>query len=133
MPLRNKILPLLFVLFALGAAPLKAQDASPGAFFDPQVFVGDDYYGNPVYYLNYFQYFTYDEQDNLYVYKYNFGFLYYLGGTSSYNDDDAYFYDFTADDYFYTAPELYPYIYSFHLNTYLYYYENSSPRQWKMQ
>ena len=128
MTLRNKIFPLLCVLFALGLAPLKAQDASPGPFFDPQQYVGDDADGNPTYYLSYFQYFTYDAGDDLYVYKYNFGFLYYFGGTSS-TDDDAYFYDFTADDYFYTAPDLYPYIYSFNLDTYLYYFEDSSPRE----
>ncbi len=127
---RNKLLVLLLALFAIYAAPLHAQDVPPpGAFFDPQDYLGQDSDDYPVYYLSYFDTYTYDLTDSTYVYKYNFGWLYYFGGTNGVEDTDAYFYDFAEDDVFYTSPDLYPYIYSFNKDTYLYYYEGSDPRE----
>ena len=35
---------------------------------------------------------------------------------------DAYFYDFFSGDFFYTGPTLWPYLYDFSLNAWLYYY-----------
>lgn len=126
---RYKLLVLALAVVGLYASPARAQSyASPGVFFDPEAFVSYDANGYEVYYLPYFNYFTFDPSSDLYVYKYDFGWLYYFGGTTS-ADSDAYFYDFTADDYFYTSDTLYPYIYSFNLGTYLYYYESSSPRE----
>ena len=126
---RNQLFLALLALIVFYASPARAQDPSPGAFFDRQVYVGQDNNFNPVYYLNYFSYYTYDPQDYHYVYKYNFGYLYYFSGTDGVEDTDAYFYDFVSDDYFYTSPSLYPYIYSFYFGSYLYYFEDSSPRE----
>lgn len=125
----KKLLLALLTLIVVYASPVRAQNPSPGAFFDQQVYVGPDSNYNSVYYLDYFSYYNYYPGDYHYVYKYNFGYLYYFGGTDGVEDTDAYFYDFTEDDYFYTSPQLYPYIYSFFLDTYLYYFEDSSPRE----
>ena len=126
-PRTTLLLALLLTVLGLTAAPLRAQSVSPGAFFDPEVFLGDDLNGNEVYYLQYFRDFTYDPADTIYVYKYGFGWLCYLGGTTALSRD-AYFYDCTTGDYFWTDISNYPYFYSFNLDTFLYYYENSSPR-----
>ena len=62
------------------------------------------------------------------MYKYDFGWLYYFGGTST-DTDDAYFYDFIEDDVLYTSPDEYPYFYSFNRDATLYYFEGSDPRE----
>ncbi len=126
----NKLLLALIALLAVYAAPLRAELTPPSAtFFSPQYYLGDDANDYPVYYLDYFDTYTYDLSDSTYVYKYNFGWLYYFGGSGPSGNDDAYFYDYEADDVFYTSPDLYPYIYSFNLDTYLYYFEGSEPRE----
>ncbi len=128
-PQRNRLFLVLFALLAVAASPLRADDTPPDTtFFAGASFVADDADGNPVYYLDDFNTFTYDPTDNNYVYKYDFGWLYNFGGTTD-DSDDVYLYDFATDDVFYTASDLYPYIYSFNLDTYLYYYEGSSPRE----
>ncbi len=94
--------------------------------------MGDDPNGYPVYYLSYFNTFTFTASDGeYYFYKYNFGWLYYLSGTANTvgPTTDAYLYDFATDDVFYTSSDLYPYFYSFNLDTWLYYFEGSSPRE----
>ena len=126
-----KLLLALAAALVIHAAPLPA---APGPtqsnFFTPQTFVGDAGNGYSVYYLNYFSYYAYTGSTPTYVYKFNFGFLYFfgpLGGDVS--SDEAYFYDFTAKDYFYTSADLYPYFYSFGRQTFLYYFEGSNPRE----
>ena len=111
---------------SLPAAPGPTQ----GDFFTPQTFVADAGNGYSVYYLSYFNYYAYAGTTPTYVYKFNFGFLYFfgpLGGDLS--SDEAYFYDFTAKDYFYTSANLYPYFYSFGRQTFLFYFEGSNPRE----
>ena len=126
-PRKTLFLALLLALLGLYAAPLQAQSVSPGPFFDDETFLGYDANGYEVYYLEYFRDFTYYPANTIYVYKYNFGWLSYLGGSSP-TSHDAYFYDSTTGDYLWTDSADYPYFYSFNLDTFLYYYENSSPR-----
>ena len=93
-------------------------------FFDSVSVVGTDANGNQISYQDSFGYYTLDFFP--YVYKYNnFGYLLYVGGNTS---TDAYFYDFTRGDTFYTNPSLYPYFYSFNLKSFLYYFEGTTPR-----
>ena len=126
---RNRLVLALLALLAIHASPLRAATVNPGStFFSPADFLGDDEDGNPVYYLSYFDTFTYDPTDQAYVYKYNFGWLYNFGGTTV-DTTDVYLYDFVEDDVFYTSADLYPYIYSFNLDAYLYYFEGTEPRQ----
>ena len=126
----HKILLALIALVAVTASPLRAGTTPPATtFFSPQEFLGDDADGNPAYYLSYFNTYTYDTGDENYVYKYNFGWLYNLGGSDPVSSDDIYLYDFTEDDYFYTSSSLYPYFYSFNKGNFLYYFENTSPRE----
>ncbi len=127
--LRNRLLLVLLALLAVSASPLHAAIILPpsGTFFSGATVLGDDANGFPVYYLSDFDTFTYDESDASYVYKYDFGWLYNFGGTTD-TSDDVYLYDFDTDDVFYTASGLYPYFYSFSLDTYLYYFEGTDPR-----
>ncbi len=109
-------------LLLLSAAPLRAQGVVP--FFSAGQVVGSDANGNAISYQQSFGYYTLELFP--YVYKYNnFGYLYYLGNSSS---TEAYFYDFTQRDTFYTNPSLYPYFYSFNLKSFLYYFEGTTPR-----
>ena len=121
----------LVALFASYASRLEA--ATPPTttnFFSPQTYLGDGGNGYSVYYLSYFTYYTYAASAPNYVYKYNFGFLYFLGPYGGdVSSDEAYFYDFTESDYLYTSATLYPYFYSFKLDSFLYYFEDSNPRQ----
>ena len=126
---RKTTLFLAFLLAVLGlsAAPLRAQSVSPGPFFDDEEFLGFDATGHEAYYLEYFREFTYDPANSIYVYKYNFGWLCYLGNSSP-TTRDAYFFDSTSGDYLWTDSADYPYFFDFNLNTFLYYYEDTSPR-----
>ncbi len=125
---RNTLfLSLLLALVGLYASPLKAQSVAPGPFFDAEQFLGYDANGYEVYYLDSFRDFTYYPANTNYVYKYGFGWLCYLGSSTP-TSVDAYFYDCTSGDYFWTSVSAYPYFYSFNLDTFLYYYENSTPR-----
>lgn len=126
-PRNTLLLTLLLAFVGLYAAPLQAQSVSPGPFFDGEQFQGFDATGHEVYYLNYFKYFTYDPTNATYVYKYHFGWLCYLGNSSP-TSHDAYFFDCNTSTYLWTDVSTYPYFYSFNLNTFLYYYEGSSPR-----
>ena len=126
---RSRLFLALLAILAVYASPLRAATNPPSStFFNTSDFLGDDADGNPVYYLSYFNTFTFDPTDSTYVYKYDFGWLYDFGGTNT-DADDVYLYDFVEDDVLYTSTDLYPYIYSFNLNTFLYYFEGSSPRE----
>ena len=127
-PRNTFLLLVLLAVLGLSAAPLQAQSVAPGPFFDAESFLGYDANGYEVYYLEYFKEFTYYPANTIYVYKYNFGWLCYLGNSSP-TSHDAYFYDSFSGDYFWTDSATYPYFYSFFLGTFLYYYEDSEPRQ----
>ncbi len=128
---RTRLFFALAVLVTVAASPLKAAITPPRPtnFFTPQVFVGDVGNGYEAYYLDYFKYYAYQPEEAEYIYKFNFGFLYYFSPGSTLSTDEAYFYDFTSKDYFYTSAGLYPYLYSFNRNTFLYYFEGSNPRE----
>lgn len=128
---RTKFLLALFALAAVSTSPLRAatNPPQPMNFFSPQTTLGDVGNGYTAYYLPYFSTYAYSSSTPLYIYKFNFGFLYFFDPASGdLSSDEAYFYDFTAKDYFYTASSLYPYFYSFNLGSFLYYFEGSNPR-----
>ena len=127
---RYRLLLALVALVTIAASPLKAVvQPQPTNFFTSQVFVADVGNGYQAYYLDFFKYYAYQPDEMEYIYKFNFGFLYYFSPGSNLSTNEAYFYDFTAQDYFYTTTELYPYFYSFNRSTFLYYFEGSSPRE----
>ena len=45
------------------------------------------------------------------------------------NDGAIYLYDYTSTHFWYTSPSLYPYIYDYSLNSFLYYFAGSNPRE----
>ncbi len=116
---KNKLLlGLALAVFAF-AAPKQAQAVDP-FFFSRQVNLGNNVYYSPdfgYYYLGFYP---------NYIFKYGFGYIYYLGDDGG---DGDYFYDFQAGDYLYTNNRIYDYdqvtyFYSFNLRTYLYYFED---------
>ena len=124
----------LLALVAVSASPLRAAIGHPApppndTFFDSATYLGDDPNGYAVFYQSDFDTFTYSVTgQDIYIYKYNFGWLYDFGGTTD-SSDDAYLYDFDTDDVLYTSASLYPYFYSFNLDAFLYYSEGSTPRE----
>ncbi len=129
---RNRLFLALLALVTVASSPLEAATTTPPQptdFFTPEVFLGDAGNGYEAYYLDYFNYYAYQPDEMEYIYKYNFGFLYYFSPDSNLSTNEAYFYDFTTGDYFYTSADLYPYFYSFNRDSFLYYFEDSSPRE----
>ncbi len=131
---RTKLLLALVALFALRATPIDAATTpTPTNFFSSPTALGTLSNGDPVYYLSYFNTYTYPASEGTTptnLYKFNFGFLYFFNpGGGDLSSNEAYFYDFTTGDFFYTSESLYPYFYSFNLSSFLYYFEGSSPRE----
>ena len=121
---RSLILGALCALFlTAGALDSKAQDAP--FFTTGAQTLGLDPGGNTVLFQPYFREFTLDNFP--YVYKYNFGYVYYLGNDAT-KPQSAYLYDFNSSEIFYTDSTLYPYFYSFTRKAFLYYFEGTSPR-----
>lgn len=121
--------------FCFGIAALFLYlEASPRAMAgDPFFFQNQVDLGGGVFYSDHFGYYNLDYYGGgqNYIYKYDFGYLYYLGDDGG---DGDYFYDYATDDYFYTSASLYhyndyAYIYSYNLGTYLFYFEGSNPRE----
>ena len=129
-----KILLALVALSVVHPSKLPAATGpTPSNFFTTQTSLGDAGNGYSAYYLSYFNIYLYPSSEGAtptYLYKDKFGFLYFLGPSGgSTSSDEAYFYDFTTKDYFYTSVSLYPYFYSFNLGSFLYYFESSNPRE----
>lgn len=119
----------VIALCAVHATPVRAETGPvKTTFFTPEEDRGLDANNNRVFYLSYFDIYTRVPDGSPYIYKYDFGFLYYFGTDGPSDNTDAYFYDFTAGDVLYTTPGLYPYFYSFNLDSFLYYLEGSQPR-----
>jgi hypothetical protein len=57
-------------------------------------------------------------------YHYEMGFEWFFDAQNSANG--AYLYDFASQTYFYTDPSVFPYLYDFTLNSWLYYYPDST-------
>jgi streptogramin lyase len=99
-----------------------AKIALPPPFFNGQVSNpnGVDYLQFPD--GNVFGYYTL--QYFPYVYHFDMGFEYFIDANDG--QGGVYFYDFTSTHFFYTSPTLFPYLYDFSLNAWLYYYPDTS-------
>jgi hypothetical protein len=95
----------------------------------PAFFNGQDSLGGGVYYLkfpdgNVFGYYNFQGYPPIF-YSYNLGFEAFIDGGSG----AAYLYDFTSGHWWYTNPSLFPNLYDFTLNNWLFYfYSTSGPR-----
>lgn len=94
----------------------------PVPFFSGEVSLGNDVYylqfpnGTP---FGFYSYFTVMNDAN-YIYHYDMGFEYFTGAHDGQNG--IFFYDFASGHFFYTNPSLFPDLYDFTLNTWLYYF-----------
>lgn len=127
MNLPKPLLAATLALLLVGASHAPRAQAIDPFFFQDQVNLGNDVYYSPdfgYYYLGFY----FGGQN--YIFKYGFGYIYYLGDDGG---DGDYFYDFEARDTLYTNDRLYDYdtvtyFYSFNLRTFLYYYEDLDDR-----
>ena len=91
-------------------------------------FFGSVALGGGIYYLsfpngNYFGY--YADLTGGYLYHFDLGYEYAIDAEDG--QDGVYLYDFAENDFFYTSPNFpFPYLYSFNLNTVLYYYPDTA-------
>ncbi len=112
-----------------GAEFGQASTSDPGALANYTFFSGAASLGSENEYLafsdgNPFGY--YNAAYAPYLYHYDAGFSYFLDAGDSVGG--AYLYDFTSGAFWYTSPTLWPYVYDFGLNSYLYYYPNTSDK-----
>jgi hypothetical protein len=89
-------------------------------------FTGEASLGNGVYYLafpnsNLFGYYSY-LSDTHYVYHFDMSYEYVFDSSDANN---VYFYDFQTGDFWYTGATLFPYVYDFTLQSFLYYYPDT--------
>lgn len=92
----------------------------------PVFFAGEIPLQNGIYYLrfpdgNLFGYYSYDFFP--YLYHQDLGFEYFFDANDGHGD--CYLYDFTSNDFWYTGPTLFPYMYNFTLNAWLYYFPDA--------
>jgi hypothetical protein len=90
-------------------------------FVHPAFFTGEDALGSGVYYLQFpdnslFGYYNYTSSSI--IYHYDMGFEAFVPSTSG----QIYFYDFASQHWWYTSASLFPYLYDFTLNTFIYYF-----------
>jgi len=105
---------------ALTLVPSSTPCTANAAFFN-----GADSLGSGVYYLqfpngNLFGYYNYPSTSVLY--HYDMGFEAFIPGSAS----DIYLYDFSSSHWWYTSSTLFPNLYDFALNTWIYYLPNAS-------
>jgi len=86
-------------------------------------FNGETALGGGFYYLQFangtpFGYYSYLSDQN-FIYHIDLGFEYLLDANDANNG--IYFYDFASSSFFYTSPTLFPFLYDFSLNAWLYY------------
>lgn len=94
------------------------------AFFDGQAGLGGG-----IYYLAFtnntpFGYYNLGSFDFPWFYHYDMGFEYFFDANDG--SAGAYLYDSTSGDFWYTSPGLFPYMYDFTLNAWLYYFPDTS-------
>jgi hypothetical protein len=137
-----------FQAVALGRSPLALAnvylldsqgdliDAAPGdgtitvaaAQAHPAFFTGETALTGGVYYLqfpgngNLFGYYNY--QGFPWLYHYDLGFEYFIDANDG--KGSAYFYDLASQHWFYTSPSLFPQLYDFTLNTWIYYFPSTT-------
>ena len=91
----------------------------------PPFFTGEVSLGSSVYYLqfqnaNLFGHYNY--QFFPLLYHYDLGFEYFVDG----GNGAAYLYDYASGHWWYTSPGLFPYLYDFTLNSWIYYFTNTT-------
>jgi len=92
-------------------------------FGHPAFFTGETALGGGFYYLQFangtpFGYYSY-LPDQHFIYHIDLGFEYLFDANDANNG--IYFYDFASNSFFYTSPTLFPFLYDFSLNAWLYY------------
>ena len=91
----------------------------------PSFFSGEDYLSGNVYYLkfpdgNLFGYYEYLSSSILY--HFDLGYEGFIPSTAG----QIYFYDFASEHWWYTSPSLFPYLYDFTLNTFIFYFPSTT-------
>jgi len=94
----------------------------------PAFFNGEIALGGGFYYLQFpngtpFGYYSYLPAQN-FIYHIDLGFEYLIDANDA--NHGIYFYDFASSSFFYTSPTLFPYLYDFSLNAWLYYLPDAS-------
>src|SRR6266403_17114 len=94
----------------------------------PAFFNGETALGGGFYYLQFpngtpFGYYSYLSNQN-FIYHIDLGFEYLLDANDA--NHGIYFYDFASSSFFYTSPTLFPDLYDFSLNAWLYYLPDAS-------
>ncbi len=107
------------------AAPPVAQTLTVGAAAPAAFFTGEIPLGSGVYYLQFpdnllFGYYNFPSSSI--IYHYDLGFEAFIPGSAA----DVYFYDFTSGHWWYTSATLFPYLYDFSLNTWIYYFPSTT-------
>jgi hypothetical protein len=97
------------------------------AGFHPQFFAGETLLSGGVYFLqfadgNLFGFYNY--QYFPWIYHYDLGFEYFFDANDG--AGGAYLYDLTSTHWWFTSSSLFPYLYDFTLNTWIYYVPDSS-------
>ena len=92
----------------------------------PAFFNGEAALSNGVYYLAFqngtpFGYYSY-LSDPHYIFHFDLGYQYYFDST---DPNNQYLYDFPSGHFWYTGANLFPYVYDFTLNAFLYYYPDT--------
>jgi uncharacterized repeat protein (TIGR01451 family) len=111
------------VLQATGSDPT---NITPVTGTVPAFFTGEVSLGSGVYYLqfsngNLFGYYNFPVFPTI-LYHYDMGFEAFIDG----GNGAAYLYDFTSGHWFYTSASLFPYLYDFTLQTFIYYFPNTT-------
>ncbi len=91
----------------------------------PAFFAGEDFLSGIVYYLqfpdsNLFGYYEYLSSSILY--HFDMGYEAFIPGAGN----QIYFYDFASGHWWYSSASLFPYLYDFTLNTFIYYFSNTT-------
>ncbi len=125
--------PRLSAIYSFGedaSGEIYVVDGGAGALYrlgHPRFFNGEIPLSNGVYYLtfpngNLFGYYSYAVFP--YLYHFDFGFIYFLDPNDG--QGNIYFYDFASQTWFYSGTGLWPYMYDFTLNTFLYYFPDTN-------
>jgi len=103
--------------------PITLLGSRSGTLIHPPFFNGETALGSAWYYLQFanstpFGYYSY-LSDPHYIYHIDLGFEYLFDANDA--SHSIYFYDFASSSFFYTSPTLFPDLYDFSLNAWLYY------------
>ena len=105
------------------AGPTPTPTPTPTPNPHPAFFTGETALGGGFYYLQFpngtpFGYYSYLPNQN-FIYHIDLGFEYFVDPNDA--NHGIYFYDFASSSFFYTSPTLFPDLYDFSLNAWLYY------------